>query len=232
MTQTIDDALAQRIAALEHQVQTIRDEEEIERLQYVYGYYLDGHMWDEIAALFTDDEPCVEIGQRGLYVGKARVLSFYRDVMGEGRTGLLCHEVDNWIQLQWIITVAPDGRTARARGRSLNQQFFGKDRSAIRWADGIYENEYVREEEGGWRLKKLWWTPTFYCSMPTVGEVWHLSLPANAEFPPNQPSKPIDPALGRSFPPYHYRHPVTGEITPSPGEAGSRQKTSGGRDVA
>jgi hypothetical protein len=220
MTQAeqIDAALARRIETLERQVQTIRHEEDIERLQYVYGFYLDGHMWDEMAALFTDDAPSIEIGQRGRYVGKDRILAFYRQVIGGGRSGLRKGEVDNWIQLQWIVTVAPDGLTAKARGRSLNQGIDGQDRGVVRWADGLYENTYVREGDV-WKIKAIWWTPTFYTCMPTVGEVWHHSLPPNNDFPPDQPSTPVDPALGRSFPAYHYAHPVTGEATPSPGQA-------------
>jgi hypothetical protein len=45
-----------------------------ERLQRVYGYYLDKKLWDEIVPLFTDDAR-VEIGGRGVDVQQNALVS-------------------------------------------------------------------------------------------------------------------------------------------------------------
>ncbi len=53
----------------------LRDEQAVENLQKIYGYYFDRRMWDEVADLFADDGT-IEMAQRGVYVGKPRVREF------------------------------------------------------------------------------------------------------------------------------------------------------------
>jgi hypothetical protein len=52
---TSNEALSAKILELEAKVQTLEDTRQIERLQRVYGYYLDKKLWDEIIPLFTED---------------------------------------------------------------------------------------------------------------------------------------------------------------------------------
>ncbi len=62
-------------ADLAARAQRLADEQEVENLQKIYGYYYDRRMWDDVADLFADDGT-IEMGQRGVYVGKARVREF------------------------------------------------------------------------------------------------------------------------------------------------------------
>ena len=64
-------AEARRLAGL------VRDEHQIEVLQRTYGYLVDKNLWTQIADLFTDDGT-LEIGGRGVFVGKARVLQYLK----------------------------------------------------------------------------------------------------------------------------------------------------------
>lgn len=211
---TIDDIL-RRLEFLENKVLLSEDREQIERLQFIYGFYLDNRMWREIADLFCDHEPSMEIGRRGSYVGKARIHRFLSEVLGGGRWGLLKNEIINHMQLQPVITVAADRQSAKMRSRAVVQGSSPPDGNTMLWAEGVYENDYVNEN-GTWKLKRLWWVPTFYVQVPGFESAVYQSGPASEAFPPDQPSVPQDEGLGRSFLPFHYPHPFTGASVPSP----------------
>jgi hypothetical protein len=129
-------------------------------------------------------------------------------VLGEGRAGLNEHEVINHMQLQGVVTVAPDRQHANGRWRALIQASPPPGGTTMMWAEGVYENSYVREN-GAWKIGVLWWVPTFYVSLPGYESVAFASAPESATLPPQAPSAPPLAALGRSFMPFHYRHPVT-----------------------
>jgi len=218
-----EQALLARIARLEEelrdlrdrQVRELEDKDEIRRVQYMYGYYIDNRMWDEMLELFADDGATVEIGERGKYVGKASIRRFYEDVLSGGRWGLVPKEFWNHIQLQMIITVAPDGQSAKARARGMVQVSTLPIENQIRWADGPYENTYVKEG-GRWKIKDMWWVPAFYAIMKAEGDIWFASKPPSEVYPPDEAPQPADATLGRTWVPFHYPHPVTGEWTPPP----------------
>jgi hypothetical protein len=83
------------------------------------------------------------------------------------------------------------------------------------WAEGIYENDYVKEDSA-WKIERLWWVPTFYTQMDGFDKAVFQAGPECTDFPPDAQSQPQEPALGRSFPSFHYRHPFTGEDVPAP----------------
>ncbi|MZR11674.1 nuclear transport factor 2 family protein [Maritimibacter sp. DP07] len=211
----IDTAdLLDRIVALEAEVTSLRDKDAITQLEYIYGYYLDNRMWDEIIDLFTDEAPSIEIGQRGKYVGKDAMRAFLADSMGAGIWGLEKNQVANHLQLQPVITLAGDG-TAACRARALIQMSKGDHHERLRWAEGVYENTFVKDG-GVWKLKSVWWAATFYAVIPTTGDIWYDSIPVDDAMPPTEPSHPIDPQLGRIWVPFHYPHPTTGASPTSP----------------
>ena len=208
--------LLDRIEALENRVDLGEDREAIRRLQYMYGFYLDNRMWNEVADLFADSGASIEIGRRGNYQGKERIRRFLNEVLGQGRWGLDKNEFINHIQMQMVITVEPDRRHARARSRAIvqgNSPALDTNTTML-WAEGLYENRYIRED-GVWKIERLWWVPTFYVHVPGFATALFQSGPANESFPPDQPSVRKDEALGRIFPDWHYPHPITGEPTPA-----------------
>jgi len=193
----------------------LEDQAAIERLQYQYGFYLDNRMWYEVACLFADTGASIEIGRRGNYLGKERIHQFLHEVLGQGRWGLLKDEVINHIQMQLVTTVAQDRQTARARCRAIVQGNSPPGTGSLLWAEGIYENEYVKEN-GVWKIQRLWWSPTFYVQMAGMDKAVFQSAPVDETYPPDVASVAPDAGLGRTFIPFHYVHPITGVSVPSP----------------
>jgi hypothetical protein len=208
---SLKDALARQQAAIEaltSQLGLLQDQAEIERLQYAYGYFIDNRMFREMADLFADEGAWIEIGGRGRYQGKERIHRFLHQVIGEGRWGLAKDEVINHVQQQFLITVDPDRQRAWARGRAEVQGNSPPGTPHFLLADGIYENEYVREN-GQWKILGLTVTMTFYAALER-DRVWFPSAPPSSAMPPDAPSRPVVEALGRPFNPFHFRHPVMG----------------------
>lgn len=208
---SLKDALARQqtaIEALTAQLGLLQDQAEIERLQFAYGFFIDNRMFREMADLFADEGAWIEIGGRGRYHGKERIHRFLHDVIGEGRWGLAKDEVINHVQQQFLITVDPDRQHARARGRAEVQGNSPPGTPHFLLADGIYENEYVREN-GRWKILGLTVTMTFYAALGR-DRVWFPSAPPSPAMPPDAPSQPVVEALGRQFNPFHFRHPVMG----------------------
>src|SRR5690606_20834960 len=109
------ERLAARFAAVERRVRDLDAAGRVRNLQHAYGYYVDRKMWDDVADLFAENAT-LELGPRGVYAGKA---SIRRALEQLGPAGLAHGELNDHLQLQTIVTIAPDGRTAHARGTEL-----------------------------------------------------------------------------------------------------------------
>lgn len=202
-------ALLARLDELEGRLTRLEDIEAIKRVQRAYGYYLDKGLWDEMLELFTEDGS-IEIASRGLYRGKAQVRRLIRDIIGKGVDGLPHGRLNNHFQLQGIVTVSPDGKTAKGRWRAFIQAAtLGGD---AHWAEGPYEMEY-RKEDGTWRISALTWFATYYTEF-TKG--WAQDArPTNKiteSIPPDAPPTHVYETYPSYFvPPFHF---------PNPGKAG------------
>ncbi len=221
------EQLENHVASLMRQIGVLEDIHAIRRLQHLYGYFIDKCLYDETVDLFADDGEVRfmggifkgKTGVRRLYVGRFRK-NFTNDINGPVFGFLLDHP-----QIQDVIDVAPDRKTAKARARSMMQA--GRHESATAqgqlprqwWEGGVYENEYVREG-GIWKIKVLDYNP-----------VWHATFEKGwahtpAEFVPffskTYPEDPIGPDVLATEPhrvlwpktsvvPFHCPHPVTGK---------------------
>src|SRR5262249_3653169 len=205
-------ALETELAMLEHDALILEDTKAIKRLQNAYGYYVDKKLSREIGALFADAPgTTAELGGLGVYVGKARIAEFYDKVIGG--EGLKEGQLFNHMILQGVVHVAPDGLTAKGRYRALIQ--IGEHGKSATWAEGPYENEYVKEN-GVWKFGKVHWYQTF--SAP-YSPGWHkMSEPMNgplADFPPDRPPTEVYQSYpGVYQPEYHYANPVSGRCEP------------------
>jgi hypothetical protein len=207
-------ALQAELRALKRRVQELEDVEAIKKLQRIYGYYVDKALWGKVVDLFAED--CeIEIAGRGVYLGTAgaRIVFFEIGRMigqPEGTEGLGRGQLHNHIQLQGVVHVARDGRTAQGRWRALIQ--VGVLGRFAHWAEGPYEMEYVKQA-GTWRILALRWFPTFYTPYEEGWGRKGLPMsPMSAEHPPDRPPTYAYQSYPDTFvPPFHFVHPVTEE---------------------
>ena len=200
---------------LEARMTRLEDIKQIEKLQRIYGYYRDYGDWQKVVDLFSDDAESVEVADHGVYLGKQGVKRFYLELLGgePPRVGMLSINM----QIQGVITVDPNGKTAKGRwygfmieARPIASLHEGELRQT--WGHGIYENEYVKED-GKWKIKKL----HFYLNFRTPYEDGWLKTPVVGQ---NGPDKEVPPDLRpTAYHPYpsgfhvpcHWKHPITGK---------------------
>lgn len=197
--------LEAKLASLNKQVELLEDAKAIERLQQTYGYYVSEGMGSEAAALFSDSPSAsIELAQQGVYIGKKRI----RDFLTHGGEGLKDGEIRESPIMQGVVHVAPDGRTAQGRWRTLIMSgTYGEDG---RWSEGPFENEYVKED-GVWKLNKVHGYSTVIGSYDEGWHKKHFPAPGPlADLPPDRPpTEKYDTFPSFYLPPYHYLHPVT-----------------------
>ncbi len=200
-----DAQLGRQNARLQHDMQLLEDQNSIEKLQRIYGYYLDKGLWSQAADLFAEDGE-VDIAGRGRYLGKAHVLAYLRAIGPEGPVAGRLY--DN-MQLQPIVHVSADGMSARGRWHLFAQ--LAQAGEFHEWGIGVYENEYVKRD-GVWRIRRLHYYPTLYTPYAAG---WAKSVSAYSRFEPDL--KPDQPAAilkgGPAVAPFDYAHPVTGPVT-------------------
>ena len=228
--------LAQRLTGLEQRAARLNDQAEVANLQHIYGYYLDRKLWDQVADLFAANAT-MELGQQGVYAGKA---SIRRALNQFGPQGLREGELNDHIQWQTIVSVAPDGRSAKARGVEIIMSSAPAGGNA-ELSEGIFENEYVKQD-GVWKIQALHFYPRFIAD---AGQGWAKSAkPApgpSKEFPPDRsPSFTYEIYPKFSIAPFHFNHPVTGRpaqyppgiLVPLPSETASAAAGASARTVA
>jgi hypothetical protein len=195
-----------RLAPYARRIQLLKDKDAVENLQAAYGYYFDKSLWGEVAGLFAANGT-FEYGQMGVYAGKEHIK---KALLLFGKEGPEAGKLNTYMQLQSVIHVAPDGRTAKARWRGMVQ--LGRAGQPGQWGEGTYENDYVKEG-GVWKLAKLHFYATGFTdydlgwtksAIPTAGP--------SAVVPPDKPPTEVYRAFpGVYIPPFDYPHPVTGE---------------------
>lgn len=221
---------ADELAAMRHQVGLLEDKNAIERLQYAYGFLIDNRMFREMADLFADEGAWIEIGERGRYFGKENIHRFLLDVLGNGRWGMIEDEVINHVQQQLLIEVDDSRQHARVRARAEVQGNSPPGTPHVLFADGIYENDYVKED-GRWKIQGIRVTMTFYAALERA-KVWFPTAPPSDILPPDAPSAPRVDGLGRQFNPFRFAHPVTGAGLPLPVSDPSQRDIAGGGGIA
>ena len=215
--------LRDRIARLDADTTRVEDITQIQRLQRAFGYYLDKGYFGEAADLFADDGR-VQYGVDGVYVGRERIRELFTR-HGHGSMtagpGLPFGRINMHMQLQPMITVADDGRTAKGRWREW--ALLGEYQVAIFWGDAVLENDYVKQD-GVWKIGEMRFYTNFvapykggWAALDPVDGDWKTEI--GAEFPADEPS----PVSYRPFPavyvpPYHFerdRSAIESSIPPA-----------------
>src|SRR5688572_16914548 len=142
------DSPEARLSAYRERVERLEDQDAVENLQAMFGFYFDKGLWEEAAALFTRDGT-FEYGQSGVYIGQDRIR---RAMLLLGPEGLGQGYLNNHMQLQAIITVAADGRTATGRWQGM-VMLAAPGANGV-WGVGIYENKFAKDD-GVWKIDSL-----------------------------------------------------------------------------
>ncbi len=142
---SVDDLLT----AAERDLDIVVAQDAAENVSNAYGYYIDEYMWDNTADLFAVSGS-KELAGVGNFIGRERVRESMVGRYGRGgrrAAGLTLHQ-----KTEPVVTVAPDGRSARIRNKllQLNSSRDGDGSYII----GIYENNVVRER-GVWKISRM-----------------------------------------------------------------------------
>lgn len=199
--------LQARIAATRLKIERIEAYDRIENLESAYGYYLDKNLWNQLADLFAADGS-MELAQRGVYVGQDHIRAFL-PAFG-GPEGPRVNRLGNHLNLQPVINVAPDGKTAKVRLRLL--QMMGEAGRSAGWGGAVYENQMVKED-GVWKFKVDHAYNTYNVAYDGGWSKQTRSiLPGpNQKVPPDRPPSLIFEYYPKVYDlPIHYKNPVTG----------------------
>jgi hypothetical protein len=204
-------SLNAEIEALGARVERLEDRAAVERVQRVYGYYVDYSQFYDVADLFAVDSR-LEIGGRGVFLGKTHVFQYLEQLgptMGPVHDSMYTHQ-----QFQPLITVADDGQTAAARWAPFVM-------AGSVWGDVTYENRYV-EEDGVWKISSLKAPFNMYTEyLRGWGEYAEPNTRPDSWLPP--PDLPPT-VVYLTYPnfhlePYHFENQVTGRVAPPPNPA-------------
>jgi len=194
---------SEKLDALDKRITRLEDLDQIERLQRLYGYFVDKGQWTQLSELFSDDAT-LEIGGKGLFLGKKRVLEYMQTAFGPdgAREGGLA----NHMQFQTLPDVSPDNKTGWIRSRAWVMSSGG-------WGLPLYENAY-RKENGVWKITRLSGPFTMYSSWAGWGKdalnnTWPDKFNPAPDLPPS--------TIYLTYPayyiaPFHYPNPVTGKV--------------------
>ena len=160
----------------------------------------------EVADLFAA-EGTFEYGQMGVYVGKAHIR---RALLLLGEEGPEPGKLNNYMQLQSVIDVAPDGRDRQ--GALARHGPARPGHQSGQWGEGTYENEYVKQN-GVWKLARLHFytpaSPTTTWAGPSPPSPCRGRAPSSRRT--RRRPRSIASFPGVYIPPFDYPHPVTGE---------------------
>jgi hypothetical protein len=193
-------------------LQTLEGMIEIDKLQKIYGYYLDNGMFQEVIDLFSDNAESVEVGDRGVFLGKDGVRRFFRDFLGGGGKPRPAGDMAFHMQHQGVVDIAPDGKTGQGRWyctmiQARPIESGGPTRSVL--GHGVYENEFVKED-GKWKFKKLFYG--LHYRSPIEGGWAEMPVIASGAAPASDaPPTAYHPYPDITLVPFHWKHPITGK---------------------
>lgn len=214
--------LERLVADLSHHLALLEDAAAIRKLHHLYGYFIDKCLYEETVDLFADDGVVRFFGGiwkgkesvRRLYIGRFRK-NFTGDHNGPVKGFLLDH-----MQMQDVIDVADDRRTAKARFRVFMAAGRHADHGGPRqwWEGGLYENEYVRED-GVWKISLLNYHPQWHAdyesgwahTKPNYLPFFEKTVSDGEPGGPDEIDKTVWLWPQHEVLPFHNMHPVTGK---------------------
>ncbi|MEY2855088.1 MAG: hypothetical protein RL030_2220 [Pseudomonadota bacterium] len=134
-----------QLATLRGRLQQLQDETAMLNLQSAWGYYSDRRMWNDMADLFASNGR-LQMDGAGRVAGREKIRAALSALSPEGlEPGVL----NDHIELQPVVTLAPDGRSARVSGTELAMT--GRNDAEAWWGLNRYDNRYEKRD-GTWQL--------------------------------------------------------------------------------
>ncbi|HEX5000791.1 MAG TPA: nuclear transport factor 2 family protein [Terriglobia bacterium] len=197
-------SLAGRVSELARRAALLQGQAEVTNLLDTYGYAIDRRQWDQAAGLFASDGT-LELGQQGVYIGPASI----RRGLAQSAEG----DLNDHVYLQTLVSVGPDGRTAKARGVEL---IFSSG-SGGELSEGVFENTFVKQN-GAWKIQSVRFYPRMIVD---AAAGWaRSSKPVRGpskETPPDRPPTTIYEIYPKfTVAPFHFDNPVTGKAPQYP----------------
>ena len=203
------------LAELQQRVDRLNDEDRIRNLQSAYGYYADRKMWDDVVDLFAKDG-VVESGGQGIWRGPAGIRRWFETM---GPAGLTHGQLNDRVQNDVIVTIAPGGNEGFARGIELGM--LGEaDQEKGWWEVATFHNRFVKEA-GVWKIREM---RRFVVMKTDIFLGWGRSrivepVPTGAHAP-DAPVPAADASgPGLAMPAFLANHPVTGRAVRAAGSA-------------
>jgi hypothetical protein len=203
------------LAQLQTTVANLNDEDRVRSLQAAYGFYQDRKMWDDVVDLFAGDG-LVEVGGQGVWRGKDGVRRWLSTM---GPAGLNHGQLNDQVQFDVTVTIAPGGREAWARGIELGM-LGDADREKGWWQVSAFQNRFVKQN-GAWKLREL---RRFPLMKTDIFQGWGKSRIVDpAPTGPGAPDSAIPAAdaaaPGLAMPAFVAANPVTGKAVGPAGRA-------------
>jgi hypothetical protein len=195
------------LAELQTRIDTLNDEDRVRNLQSAYGYYADQKMWDDVVDLFAQNG-VVEIAGQGIWNGPAGVRRWLGSM---GPAGLKHGQINDRVQNDVTVTIAPGGNEAFARGIELGM--LGEaDQEKGWWEVAAFYNRFVKED-GTWKIREMRRYPLMKTDIFLGWGQSHIvdPVPTGA----NAPDAPSPTAL--VMPAFAAVHPVTGKAIKAAG---------------
>lgn len=182
--------------------QRLEDEDAVRNLQYIYGYYADRRMWDDVVDLFGPGGS-IAVSDIGTYRGTDGIRAVLER---EGPAGLAPGDLNDHPILNVVVCVAPDGRTARARGFKFGMT--GNNAAKAFWSLTVFDNLF--EKSGGvWRIAQVREFPRMRTDHRTSWDQGIQPLPAPAR-KADGPAPAEPPILVGCAPPRPAQAPLDG----------------------
>ena len=130
---------------LERKIEVLWDIEEIRKTKSRYWCCIDRKIWDELGDIFTEDATA-DYGEAGFPKGRQKILDYLKAWEGYD------YVVTSHTAHQSVVEITGD-HTATAL---FTFSYYRADTISEVRRDGLfYEDEFVKECDGKWRIKKL-----------------------------------------------------------------------------
>jgi len=141
-------AAAAPLADLERRIAVMTEEGLVRNIQAAYGHYVNRRMWDDVVDLFAANSVYEVAGK--VHTGPAGVRTALERM---GPAGLTHGVLNDRLQFDTVVTIAPGGREAYARGIEL--ALLGEaDKNEGFWEVNVFRNRFVKED-GLWKVREM-----------------------------------------------------------------------------